>query len=192
MRPAAEPPTDSPGDGRRTADADPAQVARTIALRRLTAAPRSCAQLRADLLARGVAPDVADEVVERFTEVGLLDDVEFARMWVDSRRRTRGAARPVLRRELRDRGIDEDIVTAALADLDADAERARAVELVRARSAKLTATPSRASRVTGADSAAPTPDRRHRLLVGYLVRRGYATGQAHDVVREVLGEVDSA
>ncbi|MDD9204853.1 regulatory protein RecX, partial [Georgenia sp. 10Sc9-8] len=59
---------------------DPEQVARTIALRQLSAAPRSRAQL-ADAMARKDVPEaVAEAVLDRFTEVGLVDDAAYAEM----------------------------------------------------------------------------------------------------------------
>ena len=54
-------------------------MARTIVLRKLTAAPRTRAQLADDLRRRATCPDeVAEQVLDRFTEVGLIDDPAFA------------------------------------------------------------------------------------------------------------------
>ncbi len=155
-------------------DADPEQVARTILLRRLSAAPRSRAQLHDDLRARGVPEDVCQRVLDRFADVGLIDDATFARMWVESRQRSRGTARPVLRQELRRKGIDGEIAEAALEEIDADDERARAVELVRVKARSL-------HRLE--------PPARVRRLVGMLQRRGYSGSVAFSVVREVLEDL---
>lgn len=175
MRRAPEPTPGSPADLQ--PDADPEQVARTIALRRLTAAPRTRAELRADLVQRGVSADLADKVVDRFTEVGLLNDAEYARRWVESRQRTRGSARSLLRRELRHKGIGDDEAQAALAQIDVDSERERARELVERRLAGL---------------GRLEPERQARRLVGLLVRRGYPAGMAQAVVREVLADLEVA
>ena len=77
-------------------DADPEQVARTILLRRLSVAPRTRRELADDLRKRGIPDDVSARVLDRFEEVGLVDDTEFARMWAVSRQRTKGSARSVL------------------------------------------------------------------------------------------------
>ena len=111
-------------------DADPEQVARTIVLRRLSVSPRTRKELADDLRKRGIPDDVADRVLGRFAEVGLIDDAEYARMWVDSRQRTKGSARSVLRQELRARGSATTTLSAALEAIDDDMERARAVALV--------------------------------------------------------------
>ena len=155
-------------------EADPEQVARTILLRRLTAAPRTREELRADLLKRGIPEQTADRVLDRFAEVGLIDDAAYARMWVESRQRTRGTARSVLRQELRAKGVEDADVQQALAAIDPAAEQRRAVLLVEAR---LAAT----SRLE--------PAVRQRRLASMLQRRGYSSGVAYSVVRQVLGEL---
>lgn len=158
-------------------EADPEQVARTILLRRLSAAPRTRSELRTDLLRRGLAEDVADRVLDRFTEVGLIDDTAYAQLWVDSRQRTRGSARGVLRQELRAKGVSDDDAALALDGIDEDAERSRAVDLVQVKARSMTRL---------------EPDVRKRRLVSMLMRRGYRQGTAVSVVTEVLGELRDA
>lgn len=172
MRYVTEPTPGSPADLQE--DADPEQVARTILLRRLSAAPRTRSELRADLLRRGVPEDVADRVLDRFAEVGLIDDAAYAQLWVDSRQRTRGSARGVLRQELRSKGVSDDDAAVALEGIDDDAERARAVQLVQSRMRSM-------QRLE--------PQVRVRRLVSMLMRRGYRQATALSVVTEVLGEL---
>ena len=116
-----------------TPDADPVSVARAIVLRQLTAGPRSRAQLADVLARRGVADDVAEQVLDRFEEVQLVDDGEFARQWVSSRHVGRGLARRALTHELRHRGIDDETAREAVAAIDEDAELEAARDLVRRR-----------------------------------------------------------
>lgn len=172
MRYVTEPTPGSPADLQD--DADPEQVARTILLRRLSAAPRTRSELRTDLLRRGLAEDVADRVLDRFTEVGLIDDTAYAQLWVDSRQRTRGSARGVLRQELRAKGVSDDDAALALDGINEDAERSRAVALVQVKVRSM---------------ARLEPDVRKRRLVSMLMRRGYRQGTAVSVVTEVLGEL---
>ncbi len=155
-------------------EADPEQVARTVLLRRLTAAPRTRRDLRDDLLRRNIPEDVADRVLDRFTEVGLIDDAAYARMWVESRQRSRGSAGPRLRQELRAKGVPDDEVTAALETIDPEAERARAKQLVTAKLRSMT-------RVE--------PAVRARRLAAMLCRRGYSSQVAYSVVREVVADL---
>ena len=152
-------------------DADPEAVARQICLRMLTAAPRTQAQLAAALRRRRVPDAAAEAVLARFAEVKLIDDAMFARAWVESRHLGRGLAGRALSAELRQRGVAQEDIQAALEELDPDQEFATARELVARR---LPAT---------ANMAAPA---RMRRLAGMLARKGYAPGLAYRVVREAL------
>lgn len=157
-------------------DADPETVARAIVLRRLTAAPRSRADLAATLAERDVPDDVAKRVLDRFEELALVDDAAYAEMLVRSRRATRGLARSALARELRQHGIAEQVADAALAGLDPDDELDTARELVQ----------RRLSATRGLDRPA-----RVRRLAAMLARKGYPPGLCLRVVTEVLGaEID--
>ena len=109
---------------------DPESVARAICLRALTGAPKTRKQL-ADLLARRDVPEeAAVAVLDRFTEVGLIDDAAFARAWVSSRQAGRGLARRALQAELRAKGVDGEVAAEAAALVDDDDERAAARDLV--------------------------------------------------------------
>jgi regulatory protein len=150
---------------------DPASVARSIVLRKLTAAPRSRAQLAGDLAARDVPDEVAAAVLDRFTEVGLVDDAAFAEAWVRTRHAGRGLSRQALRRELRAKGVDDETVADAVEAIDDEAEVAAARALVARRLAGMRTLP---------------PEVRMRRLVGQLARKGYSGGLAMQVVREAL------
>lgn len=113
--------------------ADPHAAAKAVVLRRLTAAPRSRAQLAGDLAGRGFDEDVIEEVLDRFVEVGLIDDAEYARMVVRSQGESRSLGRRGLAQELRRRGVPEAEADEALAGLDPELEEARARDLVRRR-----------------------------------------------------------
>ena len=91
-------------------------------------------------MARKDVPDsVAEKVLDRFTEVGLIDDAEFARMLVRTRHAERGLSRRAIAVELRRKGIDDELAGAALEEVDSDDEEAAARALVRR---KLAATSS--------------------------------------------------
>jgi regulatory protein len=150
---------------------DPEQVARGICLRALTGAPKTRKQL-ADLLAkRGVPEDAAAAVLDRFTEVGLIDDAAYARAWVSSRQAGRGLARRALSAELRAKGVDAEVAAAALDEVDPQEEWDAARRLVARRLPSM----QRLDRQTA-----------ERRLVGMLARKGYGGGLAGYVVREAL------
>jgi regulatory protein len=152
---------------------DPVDVARQICLSQLEFAPRTRAELAAVLRRRGVEDDVADEVLGRFAEVGMIDDALFAQMWVSSRHRGRGLAGRALQLELRRKGVDDGDIADAVATLDPDREAATARALVER---KLRSTRGLAT------------DARVRRLAGMLARKGYPAGLAFRVVRDALAE----
>ncbi|MBO0891185.1 MAG: regulatory protein RecX [Acidothermales bacterium] len=154
---------------------DPETVARTVCLRMLTAAPRTRAELADALAKREVPDDVADRVLDRFTEVGLIDDAAYADAWVRSRHTGRGLARRALAQELRRRGVDDGLVRDAVEKLDPEEELATARALV---AGKLPGT-------RGLDRP-----RRVRRLAGMLARKGYPPGVAMRVVEEAIGAED--
>lgn len=154
-------------------DADPESVARTIVLRRLTAAPRTRSQLHDDLRRRAVPDDVAARVLDRFTAVGLVDDLAFAQGWVRSRLATRGLSRRALAHELRGKGVDDEVAAEALAEVDEHDERAAAEALVAKRLPAL---------------RRHDPQVQVRRLVAMLARKGYSGGLAVQVARAAVAE----
>lgn len=99
--------------------------ARLLALR-----PRSEHELRVRLQKRGLGKNVIDECLDSLKRVGLVDDAEFATAWVESRMRLRPMGRAGLRRELRAKGVAEDVARAAIESLvteEAELEAARAL-----------------------------------------------------------------
>lgn len=157
------------------AEADPASVARAIVLRQLTSSAKSRLQLSRKLAERNIPEDVAEAVLDRFQDVRLIDDAEFADMWVRSRSQSRKLAKGALRRELAEKGIEGDTAAAALAQLsDADEEAAARV-LVERKLRAGTDLSDRAER-----------DKATRRLASMLARKGYQPSQAFRIVGEVL------
>jgi regulatory protein len=173
-RAGAEPGTSGwPGEGDPSATEhdDPEARARQVCLRLLTLAPRTRAQLADALKKRGIPDEVADAVLSRFADVGLIDDAAFARAWVESRHHGRGLSARALSAELRQRGVDDDQIREAVDELGPDAEVETAKLLV-ARNLAATA---------GLSAQART-----RRLAGMLARKGYPAGLAFRVIREAL------
>ena len=157
-------------------DADPESVARTILLDQLTGRARTRRELADKLRSRNVPDEVATRLLDRFTEVGLIDDAAFARLWVESRQSNRGLARRALSDELRRKGVDAEVVREAVDEVDPADEEAAARRLVRKKLPSL----------RKVDSTTAT-----RRLVGVLARKGYSAGLAFAVVKDELGAATS-
>lgn len=159
------------------ADAKPdaASLARAIVLRQLTGSAKSRLQLSRKLAERNIPEDVAEAVLDRFQEVRLIDDAEFADLWVRSRSQSRKLAKGALRRELADKGIDADTAAVALAQLSDADEEVSARLLVERKLRAGTDLSNRAER-----------DKITRRLASMLARKGYQPSQAFRIVGEVL------
>lgn len=158
-----------PGDG--PSDAEAYRAARQVVLRQLAVGPRTRQQLADKLRDRGCADHVATQVLDRMTEVGLIDDQSYAEMLVRTRQDSKGLAVPALRHELRRKGVPEELVERALDEVDPQRERAQAEDLVA----------TRLRTMHGLDRVVQT-----RRLAGFLARKGYSAGVSYAVIRDAL------
>ena len=114
------------GDSRAPArEADPVMVK---AGRILSRRPHSVQEVRDKLWSAGVAEDDIERALERLTELKLLDDLEFARQWVDERSRNKGLAGAALQAELEAKGVATEVAEQAIDEAGLD-EEAKAIEL---------------------------------------------------------------
>jgi regulatory protein len=148
-------------------------VARQIVLRQLAMSPKSRTQLRDALRRRNCPDDVAQAVLDRMTDVGLVNDEAYAELVVRSQHASRGLARQALASELRTRGVDEDTARATLESIHPEQERERAAHLVA----------KRLRSMHGLD-----PSVQVRRLAGMLARKGYPGELARSVIRDAMAE----
>ena len=148
------------------------EVARKIALDLLAVRARSEHELRQAMARRNVPADIADELLSRFVEVGLIDDAAFAATLVRSRSEFSHRGRSRIRQELREKGVDREVAEAALAELDPEAELEGALALARRRARSL---------------AGLEPHVARRRLAGVLERRWYSPSIVSTALAEALG-----
>ena len=142
--------------------------ARNVLLFQLSKAAKSKAQLRSILLKREIPEDIADDLLERFEESGLVNDRQFAETLVASRRGHKGLSRSAIRRELVAKGVALEIIDDVLSEIDSEAEL---------RTAKLLAA-KRIMQMTSLDREV-----QERRLGGYLQRKGYGSGVVYAAIR---------
>lgn len=146
-------------------------LACTIVLRRLAMAPRTRQELAQRLAERGIPEHVSQEVLDRFTELGYVDDVAFAQGWVESRHRSKALARSVIRGELRRRGIEDEVAHEALLQISPEQEAVRATAYAK----------RRAERLAGVDREVAL-----RRISSALMRRGFHWSVALSAAQEAL------
>ena len=149
------------------------EVARKIALDLLAVRARSEHELRQAMARRNVPADIADELLSRFVEVGLIDDAAFAATLVRSRSEFSHRGRARIRQELREKGVDREVAEEVLAELDPADERAAALELAYRKVRSMASLEQQVA---------------YRRLAGMLARRGYGPGTVSSVLAEVLGD----
>ena len=172
---SAPPPSDrAEEESTRSEDEADAEVAGTIALRKLAARARTRYELDQVLQAKNVSPSVKDAVLDRMQEVGLVDDASFAADWVASRQQRRHLSRRALRRELEAKGVGRSDIDSALNDVDLDSELTTARDLVERKRATMSGL---------------ARDVQYRRLAGILGRRGFDTAVTVQVLNELFGPV---
>jgi regulatory protein len=154
---------------------DPVSVAQAIVYRQLAASAKSRLQLARKLAEKNVPEDVAEAVLDKFQAARLINDAEFADMWVRSRSQSRKLAKGALRRELADKGVDPETAAVALEQLSDADEEAAARSLVERKLRPGMDLGDRAER-----------DKVTRRLASMLARKGYQPSQAFRIVTEVL------
>ena len=165
-----------PEDGERhDLPGDPVSVARAICLRLLTDRARTRTELVTALRRKGVPDDAASTVLDRFAEVGLIDDAAIAENYALVQHRQRGLAAPAVAGKLRQRGLDENTIRTALMSIDASSEQAAATALV-------------ARKLRTLQHLEPSVQARR--LYGLLARRGYSASTASTVITTLIPHTD--
>ena len=159
----------SEADIARLRDADEPDRAVASALNLLTHRGRSERELRQRLKMKGYTPGAVDAAIRKVIDWGYLNDERFAVAWVEQRQAGRPRSRRALASELREKGVDRDIVETTLEEAEID-------EVADAR--RLAADKWR-------KDAELEPDKRRQRAAAFLARRGYGW----DVAKQVLDEL---
>lgn len=152
-------------------DSEAEDLARAVVLRKLNAMARTRQELAKALDAKDIPDDIADAVLDRMEEVGLVDDAEFAQSWVVSRQSRRHLSKSALRRELSGKGVAKDQIDAALETVDPDDEYDAAKALADKKFRSMSGLQREVQ---------------YRRLSGALARRGFNYAVTSRVLSEVL------
>ena len=147
----------------------------TAALRFLSYRPRTVKEVERRLEGRFAAP-VVDRTVAYLTDLKYLDDESFCAQWIGSRERRRPRGSRALRQELRQLGVERQIVDDALEDIDATANACNAG---RKQATKLAAQGS-------------TSQDFRRKLTPFLQRRGFGYGTTKEAIDILWYEVQDS
>lgn len=142
--------------------------ARNVLLHQLARSAKSTSQLRKILEQREISPEISEKVLERFTEVGLIDDAAYAETIVNSRRNYKGLAKSAIKRELHEKGVSQELVEEAISGITAEDDFESAKQLATRRFGQM----------AHLEKAVRT-----RRLAGYLQRKGYASSAVFAAIK---------
>lgn len=142
--------------------------ARNVLLHQLARSAKSTSQLRKILEQREISPEIAEKVLERFTEVGLIDDAAYAETIVNSRRNYKGLAKSAIKRELNEKGVSQELVEEAISGITTEDDFESAKQLATRRFSQM---------------AHLEKEVRTRRLAGYLQRKGYASSAVFAAIK---------
>ena len=140
--------------------------------RLLSYRPRSEAELRGRLAAKGCPPEVVERVLAKAREAGLVDDELFARLYAEDRLLSRPRARKLLAQELRAKGLPEELAARAAAGALPELSERELAERALSRRLPLW-------------QGLPEETRKRRAY-GFLLRRGFPPGLAREVVEQLV------
>ncbi len=150
---------------------DQEEKAKNVAIRFIEYRPRSLAETRRHLHKKEYPEAVVERVLQRLQAVDLLNDADFARYWVDQRESFKPRSKMALQQELRQKGIERDLIDDAIAEID---EFAGASKAAQAKAQRWHSLPWQEFR---------------KKLGGFLQRRGYGYGIVREVTEALWQEV---
>lgn len=151
-----------------------ADAAKQVLLRRLSHAPRTRKELAKDLKDKDISDEVANLALDRFEEVGLINDQVLASNYVSSQHERKGLGKNALRQQLRAKGVSDDVALDALSQISDDQEFQAAFALA-----------CKKIRSLQKDDAKT----QLRKIVGVLARKGYSSNLAFRVAKEVIADL---
>ena len=146
--------------------------AKNAAYRLLTYRPRSRAELRAKLHEKEFTEEITEAVLADLARFGYVNDLQFAHDWTRSRIRLRGFGRRRIEQELKNKGIDREIIREVFAEAFSDETEIGTAKRVAAKKLNTMKTLDR--------------DTRKRRLAGFLERKGFS----FEIVITVLRDID--
>jgi recX family len=150
-------------------------AAKEVALRQLDVRARSRHELESAITSRGFSTETADKVIERLVELGLVDDLAFARAFARGRFEAGGKTGSALKMDLSRKGLSSQIIAQVLSEIDVEEEYSRACALAEKKIRSLTMRDRQVIR---------------RRIFSMLARKGYPPHVCIRVIEELLESED--
>ncbi len=154
--------------------------AKAVALRFLSSRPRTEREIRDKLREREFPDEDIRRTIEELRSGGLINDRQFAEMYIRDALALKPVGTMVLRRKLLLLGVERTVVDNALAEAFADVDMHQLVLRVAQQFLKRASTSRKQE----------DPRKLKARLTSFLLRRGYTWDVAGPVVRSLLGTHD--
>jgi len=148
------------------------EVAYLRALRLISHRPRTRREIQQKLVEKGFEDTQAQSVIARLAEAGLVEDREFARMWVENRNQSHPRSQRLMKLELMQKGVSVEEIESALVDSADDADLATQAAMQQIR------------KYSGLEWS-----EFRKKLSAFLMRRGFSYGTIAPVVQSVWESV---
>jgi regulatory protein len=143
-----------------------------VALYALGPRARSRAELHAHLVKRNFELSTVEAVLDQLEIEGVLNDLEFAQLWSESRQRQKKMSKRLIIQELRVKGVSQDIIDEVMEEIDDESEYKLAYAL--------------AERKYRSCSHLE-PEKIYSRISGALSRKGFSGGLTSRIIRELTG-----
>jgi len=148
------------------------QRAKNILLFQLSRSMKTRYQLAEVLKRREIPDQIANQVLDRFTEAQLIDDSVFTGAFVRSRLEA-GRSAMAIRQDLARKGVSQDLITSAVGQINQEQEQEIADRLAAVRYQRMLKL---------------EPEVRQRRLLGFLQRRGFSQAIAYRAIRKASSQ----
>lgn len=143
-----------------------------VALYALAPRARSRAELHAHLIKRNFVDVTSEAVLDQLELEGLVNDLEFAQLWSESRQRQKKLSKRIISQELRVKGVAQDIIEEVIAEIDDESEYKLAYALAERKYRSC---------------AHLDPEKIYSRISGALSRKGFSGGLTSRIIRELTG-----
>ena len=152
---------------------DQNQIAKQVLLRRLSNAPRTRKELAQDLKKKKIEEDIAKQALDRFEELGLINDQTYSENFVANTHERRKLGKKALKQQLRSKGVSEETANQAVLQISDEDEfkSALALALKKIRSIQK-----------------DDPQTQIRKIVSLLARKGYSSSLSFQVAKQVIND----
>lgn len=150
--------------------------AQRLAVNFLSYRPRSSKEVLNHMRKKGYSPDLGRKVIQHLLKFGMINDEEFARMFVRDRVKRKPVGKAWLRQALQEKGISPPLVEKVFREYISDEDQQKAAEEIALKRLRL----------ASATFEKLDANRKRKRLLEYLLRRGFSTDIATATVRSVL------